>query len=289
MSTCGYWFESHDGLSLFSRVYAGPSAGAPVVVCLHGLMRNSRDFEDLAVQLAKRYRVIVPDVRGRGLSARDPKSENYQIPVYLKDLEMLLSGLGVERAAIVGTSMGGLMAMVLAAMQPARVGRIVLNDVGPEVDPAGLARIRGYAGKSTPVRTWAEAAAQLRAVFATAWPGIEAARWEVLAHRSHRATPSGSIEADADPRIGDVVRESASAAPDLWPLWRALERVPMLVLRGALSDVLSEATVARMQREKPDLQAVTVANRGHAPLLDEPESLAAIEAFLAPGQPGSQP
>jgi pimeloyl-ACP methyl ester carboxylesterase len=289
MPTPGYWFESYDGLSLFSRVYAGPAPGAPVVLCLHGLMRNSRDFEDLAPHLAVRYRVIVPDIRGRGLSARDPKPENYQIPVYLKDLELLLSGLGVERAAIVGTSMGGLMAMVLAGMQPARVARIVLNDVGPEVDPAGLARIRGYAGKSAPVRTWAEAATQLRTVFGTAWPGIEAARWEALAHRSHRVTASGDIEGDADPRIGDVVRESSSAAPDLWPLWRTLERVPVLVLRGALSDVLSEATLARMQREKPDLQALTVPSRGHAPLLDEPASLAAIDSFLASGSSGLQP
>jgi pimeloyl-ACP methyl ester carboxylesterase len=281
MATSGYWFESHDGLPLYSRVYAGPSPGASVVLCLHGLMRNNRDFEELAPHLAARYRVIVPDVRGRGLSARDPKAENYQIPVYLKDLELLLSGLGVERAAIVGTSMGGLMAMVFAAMQPARVARIVLNDVGPEVDPAGLERIRGYAGRSIPVKTWPEAASQLRAIFGVAWPGLDAARWEQLARRSYRVNPSGDIEADADPRIGDVIRGSPGAAPDLWPLWGTLERVPVLALRGALSDVLSAATLARMQREKPGLQVLTVANRGHAPLLDEPECVAAIEAFLA--------
>jgi pimeloyl-ACP methyl ester carboxylesterase len=288
MSAADYWFDSHDGLRLHSRVYAGPLAAAPVVLCLHGLMRNNRDFEELAPHLAARYRVIVPDVRGRGLSARDPKAENYQIPVYLKDLDLLLSGLGVERTAIVGTSMGGLMAMVLAAMQPARVARIVLNDVGPEVDPAGLERIRGYAGKSTPVKTWPEAAGQLRTIFGVAWPGLDPARWEQLARRSYRVNPSGDIEADADPRIGDVIRASANAAPDLWPLWRTLERVPVLALRGALSDVLSAVTLARMQREKPDLQALTIANRGHVPLLDEPESLAAIDAFLASGSSGPQ-
>jgi pimeloyl-ACP methyl ester carboxylesterase len=288
MATSGYWFETHDGLTLYSRVYAGPSPGAPVVLCLHGLMRNNRDFEELAPHLAARYRVIVPDVRGRGLSARDPKAENYQIPVYLKDLDLLLSGLGVERTAIVGTSMGGLMAMVLAAMQPARVARIVLNDVGPEVDPAGLERIRSYAGKSAPVKTWPEAAGQLRTIFGVAWPGLDPARWEQLARRSYRVNPCGDIEADADPRIGDVIRASANAAPDLWPLWRTLERIPVLALRGALSDVLSAATLARMQREKPDLQALTIANRGHVPLLDEPESLAAIDAFLASGSSGPQ-
>jgi len=283
MSVAEYWFDSADGLRLYSRVYAGPAPGAPNVLCLHGLTRNSRDFEDLALHLAARYRVIVPDVRGRGLSARDPKPENYQIPVYLRDLEELLRGLGVERMSVIGTSMGGLIAMVLATMQPARVRRIVLNDVGPEVDPAGLARIRGYAGKGAPVTTWAEAAARLRSIFGAAWPDLDPARWEALARRSYRTRPDGTIEADADPRIGDILRASPAAAGDLWDLWRALKRVPTLALRGALSDVLSEATLARMLREKPDLQALTVPNRGHVPLLDETECLAAIDAFLAAG------
>src|SRR5215472_14615144 len=135
-----YWFESQDGLRLFSRVYDGPEAAAPVVLCLHGLTRNSRDFGDLASHLALRYRVIVPDIRGRGLSARDPNFNNYQIRVYLGDVRRLLAGLGARRIAIVGTSMGGLMAMVLAAMQPPLVTGIVLNDVGPVLDPAGLER-----------------------------------------------------------------------------------------------------------------------------------------------------
>src|SRR6516165_7892812 len=135
MAAAEYWFETQDGLRLFSRVYAGPNAAAPVVLCLHGLMRNSRDFEDLALHLAARYRVVVPDVRGRGLSARDPNFNNYQIPVYLTDLLSLFAGLGIERLSIIGTSMGGLMAMVLAVMQPQLIASIVLNDVGPELDP----------------------------------------------------------------------------------------------------------------------------------------------------------
>src|SRR5207237_1359325 len=143
-----YWYDSHDGLRLFSRVYSGPAADAPVVLCLHGLMRNSRDFGDLATHLAARYRVIAPDIRGRGFSDRDRNFNNYTIPVYLQDVGALLAGLGVTSVSIVGTSMGGLMAMVLAATEPPLVARIVLNDVGPEVDPAGLARIRGYAGKT---------------------------------------------------------------------------------------------------------------------------------------------
>src|SRR5262245_15417412 len=157
MAAAEYWFDSPDGLRLFSRVYPAPSAGAPVVLCLHGLMRNGRDFEDLAPHLAMRYRVIVPDVRGRGLSAHDPNFNNYQIPVYLNDLTQLFTGLGIERVSIIGTSMGGLMAMVLAVMQPQLIARMVLNDVGPEIDPLGLERIRGYAGKAAPARSWDEA------------------------------------------------------------------------------------------------------------------------------------
>jgi len=276
-----YWFDSQDGLRLFSRVYEGPGAAAPVVVCLHGLTRNSRDFEDLAAHLSPRYRVLVPDVRGRGLSARDPKFNNYQIPVYLGDLQRLLAGLGAARVAIIGTSMGGLMAMVLAATQPALLSGIVLNDVGPEVDPAGLERIRGYVGKSPPVRDWAGAVAQVRLVYGSAWPGLDDARWEKLARASFRADANGVPMPDSDPLIAEPLKDTSKAAPDLWPLWGAIAKVPMLAIRGAHSDILSAATLERMQREKPDLRTLEVANRGHVPLLDEPECLAAIDGFLA--------
>jgi len=276
-----YWFDSQDGLRLFSRVYAAPSTGAPVVLCLHGLMRNGRDFADLAARLAEGHRVIVPDVRGRGLSARDPDPNHYQIAVYLEDVQMLLAGLGAVRVRIIGTSMGGLMAMVLAATRPGLVAGIVLNDVGPEVDPAGLERIRGYAGKAGPVRNWAEAAAQVRATYGGAWPGLSDERWEKIVRLSYRENAQGAPEVDADPRISQPLRDTEAAAPDLWPLWGALARMPILAIRGAHSDILSAATLARMQREKPDLRVLSVANRGHAPLLDEPECVAAIDEFLA--------
>ena len=276
-----YWFDSEDGLRLFGRVYAAPSAGAPVVLCLHGLMRNGRDFADLAARLAAGHRVIVPDVRGRGLSARDPDPNHYQIPVYLRDVQTLLAGLGAVRVRIVGTSMGGLMAMVLAATQPGLVAGIVLNDVGPEVDRAGLERIRGYAGKGAPVRNWADAIAQVRATYGGAWPGLSDERWEKIVRLSYRENAQGAPEVDADPRISEPLRDTSKAAPDLWPLWSALTRTPILAIRGADSDILSAATLGRMQREKPDLRVLSVANRGHAPLLDEPECVAAIDEFLA--------
>jgi len=281
MPAAEYWFESHDGLRLFSRVHPGPSAAAPVVLCLHGLMRNSRDFGDLAAQLAGRYRVIVPDVRGRGFSARDPNPVNYQIPVYLKDVQTLLAGLGAVRVALVGTSMGGLMAMMLAATQPGLVAGMVLNDVGPEVDPAGLERIRGYAGKGAAVRNWTEAIVQARASYGNAWPGLSDERWTKLVRQSYRENAQGVPEVDADPRISQMLRDDKAAAPDLWPLWGALAKVPILAIRGAHSDILSASTLERMQRGRPDVRTLTVADRGHAPLLDEPECVAAIDAFLA--------
>ncbi|TLY82866.1 MAG: alpha/beta hydrolase [Gammaproteobacteria bacterium] len=277
-----YWYDSHDGLRLFSRVYSGPAADAPVVLGLHGLMRNSRDFGDLATHLAARYRVIAPDIRGRGFSDRDRNFNNYTIPVYLQDVGALLAGLGVTRVSIVGTSMGGLMAMVLAATEPALVARIVLNDVGPEVDPAGLARIRGYAGKTAPVKSWAEATAQVRALYGAAWPGLPDSRWEEIVRLSYRANAAGLLEVDADPLISEPLKDWKAVAPDLWPLWKSLG-APILAIRGATSDILSVSTLARMKREKPDLRTLTAANRGHTPLLDEPECLAAIDEFLAAG------
>jgi pimeloyl-ACP methyl ester carboxylesterase len=275
-----YWFDSEEGLELFARVYPAPGAAAPTVVCLHGLMRTGRDFEDLAAQLAARYRIIVPDVRGRGLSARDPNFNNYRIPVYLADLMRMLAGLAAARVAIVGTSMGGLMAMVLAAMEPRMVAGIVLNDVGPEVDPVGLERIRGYAGKAPPVHDWAGAMAVVRMVYGPALPGLDEARFEKLTRAGYRADALGVPQSDADPLIAEPLKDASKAAPDLWPLWGAIAKVPMLAIRGAQSDILSAATLARMRREKPDLRTLTVANRGHAPLLDEPGCVAAIEEFL---------
>jgi pimeloyl-ACP methyl ester carboxylesterase len=276
-----YWYESHEGLRLFARVYPAPGAAAPTVVCLHGLMRTGRDFEDLAAHLAAHSRVIVPDVRGRGRSARDPNFNNYQIPVYLADLQRLLTGLAAARVTLIGTSMGGLMAMVLAAMEPLALAGIVLNDVGPEVDRSGLERIRGYAGRGPPVRDWAGALAQVRAVYGPALPGLDEARLMKLAHAGYREDAQGVPQPDADPLIAEPLKDTSKAAPDLWPLWGAIAKVPMLAIRGAQSDILSAATLARMQREKPDLSTLTVANRGHAPLLDEPECVAAIDEFLA--------
>jgi pimeloyl-ACP methyl ester carboxylesterase len=280
MAVAEYWFESHDGLKLFARIYPGPAPGAPVVLCLHGLMRNGRDFEDLALHLARHYRVLVPDVRGRGLSARDPQASNYQLPVYVQDVMTLLGGVGAAHLAIIGTSMGGLMALLLSVLQPQLVAGVVLNDIGPQVEREGLERIRGYAGRAPPVASWVEAITQVRSIYGEAWPDLSDARWEKIARASYREDARGVPQADADARIAEPLRANAdAAAPDLWPLWETLTALPVLAVRGAHSDILSPQTLERMQR-KPQVTTLTVAARGHAPLLDEPQVLAAIDAFL---------
>ncbi len=275
-----YW-SSRDGLKLYARVYAGPQLSARTVLCLHGLTRNSRDFEDLAPHLQQHYRVVVPDVRGRGLSARDPNPQNYQPAIYLQDILALIDTVEAERVAVIGTSMGGLLAMMLAVGSRDRVSGIVLNDMGPEVDPKGLERIKGYAGRLPSPKNWDEAIAQTRLMFGTAWPNLSTERWSALTRRGYREDEKGALHVDADPMIGEILRAAPAATADLWPFWKALRGIPMLAIRGAQSDILSSAIFAKMKAENPELTQLEVAQRGHAPLLDEPECVAAIDAFLA--------
>jgi pimeloyl-ACP methyl ester carboxylesterase len=248
---------------------------------LHGLTRNSRDFEDLAPHLQRRYRVVVPDLRGRGFSARDPHPQNYQPAIYVEDILALLAAVNAPRFGIIGTSLGGMLAMMLGFSHPARVAGMVLNDVGPEIDPVGMERIKQYAGRLPPARTWNEAVAQTRAVYGGAWPGLPPDRWAALARRGYREDPAGVVDLDADPNIGAALRAAPKAIFDLWPLWSALCNIPTLAIRGAHSDILSAATFARMKSENPNLQQLEVADRGHVPLLDEPECIGAVDAFLA--------
>ena len=274
-------WQSHDGLRLYARVYDGPAKSAPAVLCLHGLTRNSRDFEDLAPHLQRRYRVIVPDLRGRGLSARDPQPKNYHPGIYVQDLLALLEVVDAPRVAVIGTSLGGMLAMMLGFSHPARIAAMVLNDVGPEIDPAGIERIKQYAGRLPPARTWSEAVAQTRAVYGDAWPGLPPDRWAALAERGYHESDAGIIESSADPNIGEALRAAPAATLDLWPLWKALRNIPTLAIRGARSDILSAGTFARMKQENPDMEQLEVADRGHVPLLDEPECVVALDGFLA--------
>ena len=277
-ATSDHYFDVAGGLRLYCRIYAAQRLDGCPVLCLPGLTRNSRDFAALAARLSARREVLTADLRGRGRSAWDPDASHYQLPVYVQDAWSLLDSLELRRVLVVGTSLGALMGMAMAATQPDRIAGVVLNDAGPEIDPAGLRRIAGYAGKLPPVSTWAEAAAQARSVYGLALPGLSDGEWLEFAQRGYRENDAGVPVPDMDPKIADAFK-NPSAAADMWPLFSMIS-VPMLVIRGALSDLLSAATLARMVREKPGLQHIEVANRGHTPLLDEPECLAAIDAFV---------
>jgi len=270
-----------DGVRMYCREYGAANSARPAVLCLPGLTRNCRDFEPLARALAGEWRVLTPDLRGRGRSGYDPVWRNYEPLTYAADVLELLGALATPRVALVGTSLGGLIAMLLAATRPAVLAGVVLNDVGPELDPTGLARIATYVGKLPPVANWDAAAEQARFVNGAALPDFGAEDWLRFAHAIYREDATGRPVLDMDPRIGDAMRAApAGAAPDLWPLFGALTGMPTLVIRGEISDLLSAATLGRMAQVKPDLQTLVVPNRGHAPTLDEPACRAAIRGFL---------
>jgi len=268
-------------LRLYARLYAARRGTGLPVLCLPGLTRNSRDFVSLAPHLREQREVLAADLRGRGQSERDADASHYQLMTYVQDAFALLDARKLERVIIVGTSLGALMAMVMAATRPERIAGAVLNDAGPELDPAGVRRIAGYAGKLPPVSTWTQAAEQAKSVYGSALPGLTDSEWLAFARRGYRESSTGTPVPDVDPKIAEAFKSPAPTPMDLWPLYAQIRSTPMLVIRGELSDILSEATVARMAREKADLQRITVPNRGHTPLLDEPECLAAIDAFLA--------
>ena len=277
------FFSSRDGLQIYYRDYTGDGSKVPVL-CLHGLTRNSRDFAELAEHIAPARRVLVPDQRGRGRSQYDAQWMNYHPGTYIEDMWELLGGLAVQRVVIIGTSLGGLMAMLMAASRPQAVAGVVLNDIGPEIDPVGVARIQAYAGRLPPVRTWDDAAAQMKMTFGLSFPEYGERKWHEFARLSFDEGEDGVPRLAADPKIGDAIR-SIPAPPGItqamWLAFGQLRNIPALALRGAHSDLLSAATFERMQQEVPGLVAVTVANRGHAPQLDEPDSLRAIDTFLA--------
>lgn len=278
MSFQDRFYHSADGLKLYYRDYEdGP--GVPVL-CMHGLTRNSKDFEDLAPRLAARRRVLVPDIRGRGRSDYDPEYMNYHPGTYVDDMWRLLDEAGVPRAVLIGTSMGGLMAMVMTAMSPERVAGVVLNDVGPEIDPAGLERISAYAGKMPAVNDWQGAAEAIAAVNRAALPHLTPEDWLRFARRTFREDSAGRPVPDYDPNIGKALEEAGAAPADLWAVFDALKDVPALVIRGEISDILAQATADAMKARKPDLQIAVVPGVGHAPMLDETAALEALDAFL---------
>lgn len=275
---------SRDGLSLFARDYVAASGEARLpIVCLHGLTRNSKDFEDVAPMIAGwGRRVIVPDVRGRGQSDRDPNPKNYRPPIYARDVLEMMAALDVPRAVFLGTSMGGIITMTLAAIRPKAVAAAILNDVGPSIAPEGIARILSYAGKPVDIRSWDDAADYVRRTNMIAFPQYGAEDWRRLAQRIFR-DDVGVPVLDYDPAISVSLSKPPGRAA-LWVaalLFRRLARKrPTLLIRGELSDVITSQIAAQMKRAAPKLQTCVVTGVGHAPMLTEPAAIDAIGEFL---------
>ena len=279
MNYVDVFFRSEDNLRLYARDYPGPAADSPAILCLPGLTRNSKDFDELADELRKNYRVICPDQRGRGRSERDADAAHYHPQQYVADMRTLLDVLGISRTIVIGTSLGGLMAIVMMTTDAKRIHAAVLNDVGPEVDPQGIERIASYVGKTPLAADWRTAAEQTAHINCVAFPEYEFADWLAMAQRIYVQEGATPV-LDYDPAIAQGVN-SGTAAPNLWPLFDAVGATPILVIRGETSDILSAETLAEMTRRMPHIMVQLVPNRGHAPTLSEPTARMAISKFLA--------
>jgi pimeloyl-ACP methyl ester carboxylesterase len=275
-------WRSADRLKLFARDY-GQDRGKLPVICIPGLTRNSRDFEDVAPAIAALgRRVLAVDLRGRGRSERSPDPKTYTPRIYADDMMALLASVGASRAVFVGTSLGGLVMMTLAVRNPRSIGGAVLNDVGPEVGKAGLARIRGYAGKGAPVQTWEDAAAYVKRTNGVAFPDYPDEAWLPFARKLFR-DEGGKPVIDYDPNVARTANPFVAwlATRLLWPAFRRLAKTgPLLLVHGEHSDIIEPATIARMKRAAPHLKAAAVPRVGHAPMLTEPAAREAIAAFL---------
>ncbi|HEX6959798.1 MAG TPA: alpha/beta hydrolase [Ferrovibrio sp.] len=277
------YFRAQDGLRLYYRDYGNPHSPRPPLLCLAGLTRNSKDFHDIACRHAEARRVIALDFRGRGRSDYDPDYRNYQVLVYLSDVLHLLVVTQCHRVVVLGTSMGGLVAMAMGAANPASLVGVILNDIGPEIASLGKQRIVSDLGADIHFPDYQAAAAAWQKSGAGIYPKMEAAGWLKLAQTTFTEDKRrGGVRPDYDPKIARAMDEqSKEPVPDLWPLFRGLRNVPVLTLRGALSDLLSAETLVRMKREHAGMTPVTVPDVGHAPMLDEPVAQTAIDDFLA--------
>ncbi|MEX0282652.1 MAG: alpha/beta fold hydrolase [Arenibacterium sp.] len=269
-------FETSDGLTLY---YETQGDGDPVL-CLAGLTRNARDFDFLAPHLAG-WQMIALDARGRGNSDFDPTYANYNVMRESQDVVELLDHLGLDNVWVIGTSRGGLLAMMLAAGHRHRVRGVVLNDVGPVVDAGGISRILAYVGQPPQERSLNEAAENLAAVMGNGFPGVDLLRWREVAAANFKEDGDG-LALRYDPLLRQALVEQLEAGPvgDVWPLFDAMKGLPVGVLRGENSDILTEDTLAQMRVHNPDLMIATIPDRAHVPFLDEPQSVDLIHQVL---------
>jgi pimeloyl-ACP methyl ester carboxylesterase len=276
-------FTTTDGLSLAYR----DEGNGPLLICLPGLTRNSADFDPVAERFGAGRRLIRLDPRGRGASDYDPDPANYNVGVEARDALELMDHLAIARVPVLGTSRGGILAMVIAGVAPQRLAGVMFNDVGPVLEQGGIDHILGHLGRVPPHADFDAAAAALEAGSRDQFPGVTAAAWRAHAARIWRELPGGGLALRYDPRLRDAFEagmqalEPGAPLPDMWPLFDALPMVPLALLRGANSALISPATAAAMSARRPDLVVTVVADRGHVPFLDEPEAVAAIAAFLA--------
>ncbi|CEJ13594.1 Esterase YbfF [bacterium YEK0313] len=269
-----------DGLKLHVRVYGQPRAGRLPLVCLAGLSRNAADFDVVARAISATRQVIAPDYRGRGLSDWDPDWQRYALPVELQDVLTVTEALGVDRAVFLGTSRGGLLTMAMAAVRPAMLAGAILNDIGPVVEATGLVRIKDYLGKLPAPETMEAAVALLKTISAGKFPGLADADWRRQAEGMWTMR-DGRLAAAFDPALARTLEQVDLDAPlpTLWPQFDALAGVPVMVIRGEHSDILSAETVAAMAARRADLDVLDVPGQGHAPLLADARSIGRIAAF----------
>ena len=271
-----------DGLRLHVREYGDRRSQRLPVVCLPGLSRTAEDFDVLASAIAADAAaprcVLSLDSRGRGLSDRDRNPKNYAIPVELSDVIAVLVAFDAAPAIIVGTSRGGLLAMALGTQRPGAVAGVVLNDIGPVIEAQGLRRIKGYVGKLPEPRTFEEGADILRHIARGQFPNLQAADWMAAAKRGWREQ-NGRLIPTYDPALAHNLAAMSPDRPNMWRQFEALARVPVMVIRGANSDVLSSATVDAMKARHPEMDVLVVPDQGHAPLLVEPDVIARIGQF----------
>ena len=275
-----------DGLNLHVRVYGRRTARGVPVVCLHGLARTGADFHHLALALsghpANRRQVVVPDYRGRGRSDYDPNPANYNVGTELGDVLTVLAALDIQPAVFIGTSRGGILTMLLAPIRPQAIVGAVLNDIGPVIEPAGLMRIKGYVGKLSQPNSFEHAGEMLRGLLGAQFPSLTAADWMAFARRTFEDR-DGNLVASYDLALAQTLADFNidEPPPPLWSQFEELARVPVMVVRGENSDLLSHATVAAMRQRKADLEVVEVPGQGHAPLLMEDGIIARLSHFIA--------
>lgn len=286
MNNAGFtenYFHTQDGLRLYYRAYGDRRSSRTPLLCLSGLTRNSNDFHEFASRHAATRQVICLDYRGRGRSAYDPRPMHYDAAVYVTDIQHLLAVAHVKRVIVVGTSLGGILTMALGATIPTLLAGAILNDIGPDVKEDGRQRIAGYVGNDVNLASFEAATEYLRQAYAAAYPKLDAEGWQRIVRGTFiEDKRRGGVSLDYDLNIAIALREQAKTPlPDLWPLFRSLRPLPLLALRGTLSDILTADTFVRMKREHAGMIAVTVPDVGHVPMLDEPAAETAIDAFLA--------